>query len=593
MPEYKYATKDLAINNAKAFISAMSATDTTAVKSSVILYAILGKGTNFTNEPTPDEPANNEQYLHFSVMREMIGGRKITTDDVSHVVPRYSWENGTVYSMYRDSDVNMYERAFYVLTDEDNVYKCLYNNKGGTSTVKPAGFSTSPFSTSDGYTWKYMYTVSLGDSNKFMTSTHMPVKSVTTSDGSVESTRQLAVQNAAVNGAIEVVESVQLGSGYVALANGVVAAGGVNTLRLDTNDTDPPSAIDNFYNGSSVYVKSGTGAGQLRRIINWEGSSKTLTVNTAFATVCNSDSRVIISPTVTIIGDGSGAKAYTTVDVGTGAISNIAVIDTGTGYRQADAYITSNTIHGSGATANVVISPVGGHGSDPVRELYGDKVCLNVQFQGAEGVYANGNGYIPSNTDFRTVSILKDPILKVDQNNRHILVEKIANTSNSPATLNMMTRLQISYLQMDGTEPVNGLAVNNIITNERNRLRAETGQLEFVTELNPIARQNAAMTNAVRSANANIVVLNEDPTVTDPSFYIAYINNVEAHGGYAAFTKDDVILKSTSATKIATIEDIKGPEANTFSGEILYTENIQKVTRNPDQIEDIKVVLDF
>ena len=63
MPEYKYATKDLAINNAKAFISAMSATDTTAVKSSVILYAILGKGTDFTNEPTPDVPADNDIYI--------------------------------------------------------------------------------------------------------------------------------------------------------------------------------------------------------------------------------------------------------------------------------------------------------------------------------------------------------------------------------------------------------------------------------------------------------------------------------------------------------------------------------------------------
>jgi len=586
MAVFRYSTKDLAINNARAFISSLRAGD-------VVLYAVLGGESPYVNEPTPVNPPDNEQYLHFEVMRHMIGGRKITTEDISHVITRYDWTSGTIYAMYRDTDEDMYERPFYVMTDEYNVYKCLYNNKNGASTVKPTGFSTLPFSTSDGYTWKYMFTVSLGDANKFMTSTHIPVKTLSASDGSVEGNRQLAVQNAAVNGAIEVVETVQVGAGYHALANGVVAAGGKFTLQLDSSDDSPPSPIDNYYNGASVYIKAGTGAGQLRRIINWEGSSKTMTVNTAFATVCNSDSRVVVSPTVTILGDGRGAKAYSSVDTSTGAISNVAVIDTGSGYTRAEAYITANSIHGAGATANVVISPVGGHGNDPVRELYGDKVSLNVQFQGNEGVYANGSGYLPSNTDFRTISILKNPTLKVDQNNNHILNERVANTTNSPLTLNLMTRAQISYLQMDGSSPVNPIIPLDEITNERNRLRAETGELEFVTELNPTKRVNTALANAVRSANATVVYVHEDPTETDPSFYIAYINNVEAYGGYAPFTKDDVILKSTSETKIATIEDIKGPEANTYSGEILYTENIQKVTRDPDQVEDIKIVLDF
>jgi hypothetical protein len=43
-------------------------------------------------------------------------------------------------------------------------------------------------------------------------------------------------------------------------------------------------------------------------------------VNTAFATTPNTDSRVIVSPTLTIIGDGSGAKAYTRVNSNTGII---------------------------------------------------------------------------------------------------------------------------------------------------------------------------------------------------------------------------------------------------------------------------------
>lgn len=594
MAVYRYATKDLSINNAEAFISALNASDGRNTKNSVILYAVIGNVYPYPNEPTPIDPTDNEQFLQYEAHREFIGGKKITTGDVSHVAPRYNWQTGTVYSMYRDTDIDMYDRVYYVLTDQFNVYKCLYNNKGAPSTIKPTGFSTTAFTTSDGYTWKYMYTISLGDANKFLTSVHMPVKTLSATDGSVESDRQIAVQNAAVNGAIEVIETVDLGSGYHEVANGVVETGGRLSIRLSAAGDNPPSPIDNFYNGSSVYIISGTGAGQLRRITDYSGATKTFSVNTAFVTTPNTDSRVIVSPTLTIIGDGQSAKAYTRVNSNTGAISNVNVISVGSQYTRAQALITSNSIHGTGATANVVISPVGGHGSNPVRELAADKVLLNAQLKNStSGISANGNGYIPSNTEFRTICILKDPVLKCDSNNNLVAVESIANTSNSPNTLRFTSRLQISYNQIEDGDPVNPLLARDIITNERTRLRAELGTLQFVTDLSPIRRASASLENAVKGANANIVYIREDETVTDPSFYVAYINNVEGYADNVPFTKDDVILKSTGETQIATVEAIKGPEANTFSGEILYIENVQAVTRDPEQTEDIKIVLDF
>ncbi len=591
MAVYRYATKDLSINNAEAFIEALTAPDTSTTKKSVVLYAVIGKVTPWQNEPTPIVPPDNEQYLHYGVFRDAIGAKKIVRESVSHVAPRYNWTSNTVYSMYRDTDIDMYFRPYYVMTDEYNVYKCLYNNKGAPSTIKPTGYSTSRFTTSDGYTWKYMYTVSLGEANKFLTSSFIPVKTIKLGDGSPESDRQLAVQNAAVNGAIEVIETVRAGSRYDQLGDCFIALGGKLTCRLSLSGGDIPSSIDNYYNGFSVYIKSGTGAGQLRRIIDYAGSTRAFTVNSAFVTTPNTDSRVIISPTVTIIGDGNGAKAYSRVNLSTGAISNIAVIDVGSNYTRAKAIITANT--GGGATANVVISPVGGHGSNPVRELSADKVILNVQFNAVEGVSANGNGYIPSNTEFRTISIIRDPVLKVDSNNNHVAVESVANTSNSPMTLRLTTRAQISYLQMVGSTPQNQLQVGDVLTNERNRLRAELGTLEFVTDTNEDVRRGKALQNAVQGANAQVVYIREDETIVDPSFYVAYLNNVQSYSDYIPFTRDDVIYKSTANIQIATVESIKGPEANTFSGEVLYTENITKVTRTIGQTEDIKIILDF
>jgi len=596
---FRYGTKELSINNAEAFIHDATVTsgdaddDTSTFKQSTILYVGIGRTENWTNEPNPDYVTDNSQSLNYQTHREMLGAKKVGPTDICSVTTRHDWTSGTVYSMWRDTDEDMYDRAWYVLTDQLNVYTCLFNNKGGTSTVKPTGFSTLSFETSDGYVWKYVYTIPLGLANKFLTTSYMPVRKLTTTDGTAEVDRQLAVQNASVNGAIEIVETVNVGSGYETVANGVVSAGGKTTLRLSTSAATGASPINNFYNGSSVYISTGTGAGQLRRIIDYDGTTRTLTVNTAFTTTPNTDSRAVISPTLTIVGDGSNAKGYCTVNTSIGSISGISMISKGTGFTVAEAYITANSVHGSGATANAVMSFPGGHGRNPVRELASDKVMINVQLDDNLGTSVNGRGYIPSNTEFRTITVFKDPMLKVDSSNAPIAVEKIANTSNSPTTIRMSTKLKVAYEQMDGSTPINAFAVNDVITNKRLLDRAKSGALEFVTELNPTQRNTAGLTNALRAANATVTFIRDAEDETDNSIYSVYINNVESYNGYAAFLDNDVILKSTGETEIATISNVQGPEANTYSGEILYTENVQAVLRDPDQVEDIKIILDF
>jgi hypothetical protein len=72
------------------------------------------------------------------------------------------------------------ESNFYVLTEDYNVYKCLDNNNNARSTAKPLGTSTSPITTSDGYVWKFMYTVPINLRNKFLSEDQMPVVSALT-----------------------------------------------------------------------------------------------------------------------------------------------------------------------------------------------------------------------------------------------------------------------------------------------------------------------------------------------------------------------------------------------------------------------------
>lgn len=588
----KLDTKELSIQAAKSFIASLNAQDTDTVKKSTILYTVIGKNSSFVSEPTPDDIKETNDYINVTVYDDAIGAKKIETSHVSHVTLRHNWETGTVYSMYRNTDSNLFERNFYVVTDDLNVYKCLDNNSGTASTIEPRGYDLSPFTTSDGYTWKYMYSISTGDADKFLTTAYIPVKTIKTSDGSVESARQVEVQNASVNGAIQIIEGVNTGRNYLQIANGAVVSATTTTVTFSAQEGTPfPSATDALYNGSSIYLISGTGSGQLRRIIQYDGETKTATVNTAFSTTPRNDTRYIISPTVTIIGDGSGAKAYATVGTD-GIIANVSMISIGQDYTKAKVIITANSYHGTGATANVIISPIGGHGSDPVSELYADKVAINTQIRGTEGTSVNARGYIPANTDFRTISILKDPILKVDVDNLPISTEVVANTTNSPDTLRLAHRMTISYDAMDGTVVRDPLTVGTILTNLRNYERAKDGDLEFVTELSPGERLNNALSNAVQGANAQIVFIKKDET-RDASHYNLYINNVRSYSNYPAFTRDDVILRSTGTAQIGEVVEIKGPEANTYSGEILYSENVNKVTKDLEQIEDIKIILDF
>ena len=64
------------------------------------------------------------------------------------------------------------------------------------------------------------------------------------------------------------------------------SAGTSNTIVLSAAD----SAIDNFYTGCTIELTAGTGVGQKREIINYDGSTKTATVSVPWATTPDSTS---------------------------------------------------------------------------------------------------------------------------------------------------------------------------------------------------------------------------------------------------------------------------------------------------------------
>lgn len=133
-----------------------------------------------------------------------------------------------------------YAKNFYVRNTFDQVFICLFNNFGAASTVMPAlsiggNLPSDPFIlTSDGYRWKYLYTITGGQKQAFFTSQWMPVN--------IES--QVTV--AAVGGRLDIIKINNGGTGYnngaasfsAPIINVIGDGTGANlTAQVDANGT--------------------------------------------------------------------------------------------------------------------------------------------------------------------------------------------------------------------------------------------------------------------------------------------------------------------------------------------------------------------
>ncbi len=483
-------TEKFRTHNAKQFIEDFS-------ESGQSNYVFIGRPHAWADDTSPPAPANSE-LEEIQAYEDMIALKKVSSTDISHGIVRYNWTSGTKYDEWRHNYSasnttnvtnvsNFYDGRGYVITDEFKVYKCLKTGMSGgstvNSTVKPT--HTSIAVESDGYMWKFMYSVIASDVIKFVTNDFIPVKTLGAKS---------AVAGSGTNG----------GYGTTATDDG--------SAQWDVENAAVDGAIYH-------YVVTAAGSGYNN------GSTTSFTLD------------------VPVEGDGSGAIA--TLTFASGALSSVAFKDAssyGTGYKRASFPTLNSTISGltagSGASITPIISPINGHGANPIEELGGNYCIVNSRLE-----FGEGSGDFPVDNDFRRIGLIKNPVQSSDS--------AIATAASMTAT-NQLTVASATNIDVD-----------DLIT-------------DAATESATVAKAR------VVSKTGN--VLKTLPVVNSGGEYVAFANSDEVFVNGAGTKSTDVTGSGVSTAH---------PEMTRFTGQILYVENRGAVTRAADQIEDIKLIIEM
>lgn len=274
-------TDQIRVLNAENFVSGISTTD-----NSYYVFIGLPNATSVQSDWNTNTPSPIDNFdEHDSVYDTLISAKKINSADVLRVIRKNTWTTGSIYEMYRHdysinnttpqtSSTSLYNSNYYVINSDFRIYECIYNGaapsnsgKGTISLQEPVHTDLQPRLESDGYIWKYLFTIKPSDIIKFDSADFIPVPAswktgVDTAD----------VRNAAVDGKIEVItidDTANASYQFTGTKNNVPIRGdGTGGLASVTFTNGKPTAVQ-VTDGGSGYsfatldldsVVTGTGA---------------------------------------------------------------------------------------------------------------------------------------------------------------------------------------------------------------------------------------------------------------------------------------------------------------------------------------------
>jgi len=218
----------------------------------------VGFGRTSSWDTIPPNPIDNFDYLNHN-KSTILFGKKITSANIRRVIRKIDWISGKRYDMYRpdysitnpapnSKSLRLYDAEYYVINSDYKVYICIdngstgINTTGNASIVEPKFTDLEPSISSDGYVWKYLYTISPSDVIKFDSTEYISVPNnwETSTDPQISAVREngnslinenqikkVFIKNKGLGYPIQLTQSCRIvGDG----------SGGTVTVELDSND---------------------------------------------------------------------------------------------------------------------------------------------------------------------------------------------------------------------------------------------------------------------------------------------------------------------------------------------------------------------
>ncbi len=251
-------TNKFGVDSVNEFISSVKNSDSG-------YYVYVARPEPWDNDSIPPTTNTALSTYEQDVYDDILYGKRISNNDIITMIPKYQWSNNTLYSAYDKDDPDLYSKQFFVFNNFNNsVYKVIDNNSSN-SVVLPSVIDSGIFKTFDGYVWKYMFTIDSTNLSKFNSSNYIPV------------VPNNSIISSAIPGSIDAIKITYGGTGWVTFNTGIIQnVINANAIVIGQD----ASSNNNFYSGSSIYLKSGLGSGQLRKIASYNGSSKEIILQT-------------------------------------------------------------------------------------------------------------------------------------------------------------------------------------------------------------------------------------------------------------------------------------------------------------------------
>lgn len=499
----------------------------------------------------------NTQFQKREFQRRVIFGNKVTQSDIRYMFDINAWNSGTVYDAYDDrediSTLNMYVTVLDGTINEGSykVFKCLGNNGGTASVAAPSTSDVDAvyeIQSDDGYVWKYMFSVPPAEYITYATASSLPYYA----DSTVVSAAVESISDVIITKTKNQLFGANTGAynlGNLTIKSIVQVDSVSNRWELEVktdSSASTPTHEPNAY--TNMYIR--TEAGALYDIDasdsppGADSSTKNffVSITSVGAPSLSVDEAAFIVPKVEIsASSGTRALAYGELNA-SGTIIDVKLDTKGTHYKYATATLKlPPALQDQSATTELraIMSPRGGHGSDPISELYMSKLAVITNF------FTSSLNNIPNSNTYTRVGLVKNPVFA---------------DATSPTSLDNRMEVRVS------------------------------GDISSAVSANQVIVQTVG--SETFSAKIHEVKYTTGSPGYTSLFLVDYVGDHNATFATGSIDiKDSVTSDVTGTYSINNV--VNTGKYVDYSGDLLHFVDFDAIAREPERREKIKFVFDF